>query len=163
MITDLFKSVTFTSLEEMKKIPPDNSTIVISILDLDEELRFKRPNLEGFKDSLTLSFEDTFEECKLKSENDWPDEPSDFEHSIFCQSKNEKVPALSDAVKIINFIRKHRNQDLTLIVHCFGGISRSAAVASWISTKFWVPLNTDKSLENANPRVLRLLDKANNL
>ena len=54
----------------------------------------------------------------------------------------------------------HRSQEqLHLVTHCFGGISRSAAIAEWASARCWVPILGDAP-DRSNPRLLRLLNKA---
>lgn len=156
-----FKEVLFLSLESMKLLPPSEDVVVVSILDSDENKRFKRPSFVGFCDVLELTFEDTFEELKLAADGAWPDNPTADEHAKLCQSKGERIPSLNDALTIVLFLNKHSFKNKTLVVHCFGGISRSAAVASWVSSKFWVPITSTNSTENANLRLIRLLEKAN--
>lgn len=156
-----FNCVYFLSLEQMRQVTPSSNSVVISILDKGELADKGRPDFNGFMDSLLLSFEDTYEEVKLGA--NWSDEPSLEEHSKYCQSKGELVPALSDARAIVEFLDKHSFKGLDLIVHCYGGISRSAAVAQWVSATYWVPLmNFHRSTDYANPRVIRLLNKAIN-
>jgi predicted protein tyrosine phosphatase len=156
----MFSEVLFLSIDQFKKVAPDKNTVVISILDRSENLR--RPkNLCEFRDYLTLHFEDTYEELKLTSDK-WADEPSEYEHSHYCQGIGERVVTLTDAKLMLNFMDLWQSSadKLTLIVHCFGGISRSAAVAIFASFRYGAPIIGHNDGRYANPRVLRLLDKA---
>lgn len=156
----MFTEILFLSLDQMKHLAPNDRTVVVSILDNSEASQ--RPILEGFKDVLALEFEDTYESLKYAKFGDWPDEPTREQHACFAQGKNERVPTLSDAKKIVDFLSTHHHSPdkLTLVAHCHGGISRSAAVASWASVRWWIPLGTMKTTEGANPRLYALMDKA---
>lgn len=158
----MIKDIVFLSVDQMKRVRPSTTSVVVSILDHSEAQY--RPRLAGFRSVLTLDFEDTYEETKLAAPGSWPDEPSDAEHARFCQGRGERIPSLTDARKIVDFLFRHHRSDeaLNLVVHCYGGVSRSAAVAAWASERFHVPIgNRDmRSTEYANKRVLRLLDKA---
>jgi predicted protein tyrosine phosphatase len=156
----MFKEVLFVSLDEMRMVAPSSDTVVISILDVSEE--FGRPSLEGFRDVLRLQFEDTYEEGNTHYPGPWPDEPSPGQHASYCQAPNERVCTLTDANAVVEFLAKHHGtfDQLTLLVHCQGGISRSAAVASWASVRYWAPMTGQRTAEYPNMRVLRLLDKA---
>lgn len=158
MITE----IDFLSVDKMKAVKPQLDTIVVSILDCSENHR--RPVLRGFRSVLCLSFEDTYEEAKLAAAGDWPDEPSVLEHKKFAQRAGEKIPALSDALNIVSFLRKHQEscEPLKLVVHCFGGISRSAAIAMWACETFHVSISNAgaRASGRANKRVLRLLEAA---
>lgn len=156
----MLTEITFLSLEQMKQLAPSSDMVVVSIMDASESPQ--RPPLVGFGDVLSLTFEDTYEEMKLAHDGSWPDEPSEDEHARFAQRRGERVPALSDARQIVEFLtRQHRREDeVKLVVHCYGGISRSAAVAAWAAVRFFVPLNTSRSTDHANQRLWRLMDKA---
>lgn len=157
----MFKEVIFFSVEEVKQVTPSDDKVVISILDPSEE--YRRPSFEGFRDVLRMQFEDTYEEMKLAEDGQWPDEPSEEEHARFSQKRGHRIPTLTDAQIIVDFLAKHHGgtfDQLTLVVHCYGGISRSAAVASWAATRYWAPINCSRSVENANIRLIRLLNKA---
>lgn len=158
----MIKEILFLSVAQMKKVRPTPKAVVVSILDRSEE--YARPRLGGFRSVLILHFEDTAEEGKLAQPNQWPDEPSDEEHARFCQGAGERVPALSDARQIVDFIEQHHasKEELTLYAHCYGGISRSAAVAEFASVLLWLPIANAAmaTTERANPRLLRLLNKA---
>ncbi|MDO9176968.1 MAG: hypothetical protein Q7U16_01390 [Agitococcus sp.] len=160
MITD----IKFYDISRIKKLKRRSDTVVISVLDVSELAA--RPKLGGFGGVLCLQFEDTYEEGKLASPGSWPDNPTAEEHVTLAQGKGERVPTLDDANRIVGFLREQhaKNQPLKLAVHCYGGISRSAAIAQWAALYFWVPLTVlpHQSLHYANPRVTRLLDKAVN-
>lgn len=158
----MFKEILFLGVDSMRHIRPSQSTVVISILDRSEAE--SRPRLGGFRGVLTLEFEDTYEEIKLAKPGSWPDDPTDDEHVQFAQGQGERVPTLTDATKIIEFLKKHNSspETFTLVVHCYGGISRSAAVASWAAVRYWVPIATMRSTDYANKRLMRLMDKADN-
>lgn len=156
----MFKEVIFLSAEQMGLFKPSHDVVVVSILDKSEE--HNRPSLEGFRDVLRLHFEDTYEECKLAELGSWPDEPSDEQHARFAQGRGERVPTLTDAAAIVEFLAKHHGtfDQLTLVAHCQGGISRSAAVASWAAVRYWAPINSVMTTDWANKRLIRLMDKA---
>lgn len=158
----MIKAIVFLSVDQMTYYPADANTVVVSILDASEA--HHRPPLAGFHDVLRLVFEDTYEEVKCAVPGDWPDEPTDEEHRQFAQGKGERVPALSNARAITEFLLTHQHtpREFTLVAHCFGGISRSAAVAVWAAVRFGVPIsNADmRSTDWANARLIRLMDKA---
>lgn len=76
----------------------------------------------------------------------------------------ERAPTLEDARRIVEFVQRHHGDGtpIRLLVHCYGGISRSAAVAHWASVRLQVPIGNagEWTTDYANPRLLRLLDKA---
>lgn len=156
----MFKEVLFLSVDQMKAYKPSLDTVVISILDRSESA--KRPRLGGFRSVLSLEFEDTYEEVKCAAPGSWPDEPTDEEHAQFAQGPGERVPTLTDARKIVEFLDRHHQtfDQLVLVVHCYGGISRSAAVASWAASRYWAPIGTMRGTDYANKRLMRLMDKA---
>lgn len=155
----MFKEVIFLNAEKMALFKPSLDTVVVSILDKSEE--HHRPPLEGFLDVLRLQFFDTWEETKLAEPESWPDEPTEEEHARFARG-DERVPALSHAREIVAFLDKYHQtfEQLTLVAHCKGGISRSAAVAGWASARYWAPLVSTMTTDYANPRLMRLLNKA---
>lgn len=158
MLTD----VLFLSIREARALKPSLSTAVISILDHSEE--HQRPKrLRSFKDWLILDFHDVYE---MPGQPHWPDRLSEQEHRHACGVEGERAPELADALAIVKFVRKHHHssEQTRLVVHCHGGISRSAGVAQWVAATHGVPLpqlgDGVHELDRANPRLLRLLDKA---
>ncbi len=158
----MLKDVRFMGVKEASKLVPCSDTVIISILNQFEECN--RPDhLHQFRDHLVLHFVDTFEQ---PGEPDWPDQMSEEEHKTICKYDEEKAPELIDAQLIVDFVNKHHNapEAIRLVVHCQGGISRSAAVAKWVGEIYGVPLpqlgDDGHKLDGANLRVLRLLEKA---
>lgn len=47
-----------------------------------------------------------------------------------------------DARQIVDFVRKAAPEVEGILVHCRAGVSRSAAVAKWISGEFRIPFDT---------------------
>lgn len=158
----MLKEVLFMGAREANRLEPSLTTVIISILYPIEEHR--RPSrLHEFKDHLILNFVDTFEE---PDEPHWPDQMSKVEHRAACSWDESRAPELVDAQRIVAFISKHHSaaDAMSLVVHCFGGVSRSAAVALWVGETLAIPMpqldDGIHTLEGANPRVLRLLGKA---
>lgn len=139
---------------------------VISLLDKGESLKYGRPDLSAHHSGLPMWFEDSYES---DGEPAWPDEPSDLQHLRYAIEHGERVPTLQDALKIVDFVYALHAlpKKLSLAVHCHGGISRSTAVADWVSARLFVPITpaprgvaTPEIGPMPNLRVLRLLDKA---
>jgi predicted protein tyrosine phosphatase len=158
----MLKEVLFMGVREAMKLEPRQDTVIISILDQFEE--HNRPDhLHKFKDHLILNFVDTFEK---PGDPDWPDQMTEAEHKLICKYDEDKAPELTDARRIVEFIGKHHGapEEVRLIVHCHGGVSRSAAVAKWAGAFYQVSLpqlgDGIYLLDGANPRVLRLLARA---
>lgn len=158
----MISEILFLGVDQMKQVKPSLNTVVVSILDVSEASH--RPRLGGFRSVLHLEFEDTEEEKRLASVGAWPDEPTQAQHNVLTGGV-ERIFSLSDARKITSFLNRfaHSDEPLVLIAHCYAGISRSAAVASWAANQYSVALDTNKSPKWANKRVLRLLDKAHEL
>lgn len=157
----MFEKIQFLSIDDMKKVKPSLNIVVVSILDNSESAQ--RPRLGGFRSVISLEFEDTYEEARQLGEiTYWPDEPTLEDHARLSIDRNERVPSLSDATKIVEFLTRFGTDSdkLTLVVHCHGGISRSAAVAAWASKRFFVPIDSKKTTDRANKRLLRLMDTA---
>ncbi|MNR71688.1 hypothetical protein D3C71_23200 [compost metagenome] len=155
----MIDDIRFLSAREMRRVKPANDTLVISILDHSEAR--VRPRLAGFRSVLCLTCEDAFESADAAA---WPDEPSDAEHAQLAIGRDERVPALSDAQRIVQFLLPHRHsgENLHLLVHCFAGLSRSAAVAEWAGSWLWKPILNAHQKPDArpNPRLLKLLHQA---
>lgn len=69
------------------------------------------------------------------------------------------------AIDIARFVRAVAPDVKTIVVHCKGGISRSAAVAKWIAEAYSLPFDhryssfnkhVHRLLVNANQRILRM-------
>ena len=130
--------------------------VVISIAADDEfPALLDRP----FADILRLKFHDVSEESLGISIVTVPDVSPSQRLTI-----NGKVlPDYNDAIAIIEFLNKHHIEDFnyTLVCHCEGGISRSAAVVKFASQMYTARISgIDDDTSLANPRLLRLLYKA---
>jgi len=156
----LLKEVLFMGVREANRLEPSQTMVIISILDQFEEHN-RPPRLLEFKDHLILNFVDTFEK---PGEPHWPDQMSEAEHRAACTWDEDRAPELVDAQMIVEFINRHHRdaEAMTLVVHCHGGVSRSAAAAQWVGKTLGVPMpqlgDGIHTLEGANPRVLRLLN-----
>lgn len=155
----MIKDIEFLSLTQMRRRRRTLDTVVVSVLDESELRKDGRPRLGGFRSTLALTFEDTAEEPGAPQ---WPNEPDEVEHRVFASHLEERVPSLSDAKRIVDFVNEHHRspEQLHLVAHCFGGISRSAAIAEWASARCWAPI-LEKTPDRSNPRLLRLLHQAN--
>ena len=158
----MLEEVLFMGVREASRLEPSQTTVIISILDQFEEHN-RPPRLCEFKDHLILNFVDTFEK---PGEPHWPDRMSEVEHRAACTWDEDRAPELVDAQRIVEFVNRHHRtiEAVTLVVHCHGGVSRSAAVAQWVGEKLDVAMpqlgDGVHTLEGANPRVLRLLQKS---
>lgn len=158
----MLKEILFMGYREFGEIRPNEDTVVISILDPSEEHR--RPEgLYLFRDALELHFVDVNEP---KGAPPWPDVMTEEQHLAACVMHECKAPQIDDAQRIVEFTRRHHevSEELTLVVHCFAGVSRSAAVARWASMTYGAELPQVneglRGVDQANPRVLRLLKRA---
>jgi predicted protein tyrosine phosphatase len=156
----MLHEIVFCGVDAVAHVRRSQDTVVISILDRSEAAG--RPDLAGFGDALVLEFEDNFEsEVEVDAGRFWPDEISGAEHSIYCGHEGEHVSTMNDARQIVAFIDRHHQSPypVSLLVHCYAGVSRSAAVALWASTRFRVSIICNRTTDYANPRLLRLLSK----
>jgi predicted protein tyrosine phosphatase len=155
----MLKSVSFMSLAAVGLVPAEKSIAVVSIRDSASIDRL--PSFEGFWETLPVHMLDACEEHFALPSGSWPDEPTPQQHLQYCESAVDSAPSTSHAREIQEFLlRAHGSvTPLDVVVHCSAGASRSAAVAIWISEKFGVPLRDvlNKGLDDANPRLLRLL------
>lgn len=158
----MIAQVQFVPLACARTLPPSKDTVVISILDGAQHKH--RPSFSQFRDALELTFLDLSEELVGARAGDWPNEPSDDENLLLTDLFGERLPALSDGVATVRFLRKHHRtrQSVNVVVHCFAGASRSAAVAKWTAARFGVPLVDPfgAGTRDANKRVLRMLRAA---
>lgn len=152
--------IAFMPLARFLSLAPDPLVVVVSITDSSP--RAVRPNLEGYHDALRLEFVDVAEEHVGDAVGSWPVEPTPEEHEKLGELRGERLPALSDALAVRRFLDKHHAaaNRLAVLVHCFAGASRSAAVAQWAATNYGIPLEdvAGRGTSASNERVLRLLD-----
>lgn len=147
------------SLQRMQSLPPSAQAIVVSVTDSSPHAI--RPTLHGYRDVLRLEFLDIAEEHVNASVGSWPLEPTRQEHEELSGLRGERLPALSDAVAIRRFLDAHHGtpEPIEVLVHCFAGASRSAAIASWAAKHYGLPLVdvAGRGTNEANERLGRLL------
>jgi predicted protein tyrosine phosphatase len=137
--------VSVLSLKEVKQLNPQESIIRISVTDWDLEEHVTL-NHKYVIDSLCLEFCDvTLEETKKESFKM-------FRESLFT---------IEQAHLVIAFLKKH--VDVPLVVNCYAGVSRSAAIGKMAChikgvDDSWICLPK----HNPNPYVLELLHQALN-
>lgn len=152
------RDIIFCSVDVVAALPDKHSTALISILDASEE--YSRPDVCVFADALVLQFQDVSEESK-KCFEDFGDHPDSQTTAKYTDGPAETLFNAAHAKTIIEFFDKCRgnSQVQTLAVHCYAGLSRSAAVAQFLSDTFGVDLDSCKGTAGANPRVLRVLKR----
>lgn len=161
----MLRDVRWMSVKEATALPATQDTVIISVLDQFEEIGRPR-HLGDFRDHLVLNFVDASERGVKVF---WPDEMTPKQHLDACGHAGDEAPVLADAKRIVAFVYKHHvsDQDLRLVVHCHGGVGRSAAIAQWASSALGLPMpqlgDGVHSLDRANARVLRLLKKAHGM
>lgn len=84
----------------------------------------------------------------------------DVDPAIPCGEPHQLMNE-ADALKITQFVREVAPHVDGILVHCKAGVSRSAAVAKWISRQFDVPFN--HKYERHNKHVYNMLIKADKL
>jgi predicted protein tyrosine phosphatase len=155
----MLTQVSFMPLKRVLSLAPSPQTIVISITDSSP--RAARPDLRGYRDVLRLEFVDIAEEHVGAAVGSWPVEPTPDLHESISGLPGERLPALSDALAVRNFLDAHHATaaPTALLVHCFAGASRSAAIAQWASMTYHIPLDDveARGTSDANERLLRLL------
>jgi predicted protein tyrosine phosphatase len=146
----MIKTVKFISQMEVEhhEIPSPN-TAIISICAPGSKARIKN----GFNAVLRLWFDDLYEENIHECVGAIPDLNGD--KGVFWH--NLRLPDANHAKAIIDFLNSLDERCDHITVHCHAGISRSAAVAQFISEAYGAELLKDTKF--ANKRVLRLLRK----
>lgn len=161
----MLDDVRFVSQEAARLFKPNRQTVVVSITD--NSGASARPNFAGFRDVLPLNFIDVSEECVGALPGCWPLQPTPAQHETISGLHGEEVPTLQHAQAIGSFLHRHHASStrIKVLVHCFAGASRSAAVAQWVARQFEVPLRDPlkRGTRDANPRVTRLLETAQQL
>lgn len=131
--------VHFISQHHAERLEGRPDVIVVSIHD-----RHTRPNLRsGFRDVLRLSFDDY--DCQRDG--------ADPLQEAFTPEHAETLKSWLEP-----YLRAGMN--FTLLVHCYAGISRSAAVAWWAHKTHALEIRTRYPLWYLNRHVLRMLDPA---
>jgi predicted protein tyrosine phosphatase len=158
----LIKSVCFVgrnTFENYLSLSQDGYSIAISITDPNAATaRVPR----GFAGVLRLSFDDVYEESIGVEVGSLPDADERHADGVGLFFGSELLCDAINASQIIDFLNIYAEKSAAfdLYVHCEAGISRSSAVARFVSTKFKCPIeqaNPDTSA--ANRRLLRLLQK----
>lgn len=155
----MINTVEFMSLRAVKSVLADSSMAIVSVRD--SSTLGDLPGFDEFLDVLPLHMLDVCEEHFMVKPGTWVDEPNPDQHLAYCGIPGNFAPAMSHAKALFAFFESlHAYPDpIDVLVHCSAGISRSAAVALWASERYAVPLldRADVGLQEANPRVLRLL------
>lgn len=154
----MIKSVSFCGVSSVKGLSPRRSIALISILDDDE--RFERPPLYGFAKILSQDHVD-FSEEKSKLPLESVDDATGLLANGASPVEGHRVFCARDAIEIVEFVEDCIADDRTLelIIHCYAGVSRSAAVAKFVCEHYGLALSTNRDISDANPRVGRLLKK----
>jgi predicted protein tyrosine phosphatase len=130
-----FQEIDFISQSEMHYIHKGrDDTIVISIRNSGRDSEPARV-AAGFKDVLYMAFDNN-------------------RHL----SHHEVRFSLKHAEEILDYVAKYEGQATRILVNCLAGESRSAAVASYLSEKYGVPLAADRSLDHRSEWVHHVLE-----
>ena len=73
-----------------------------------------------------------------------------------CRDKTNKFMTIHQARVIAAFVDSVSPKVNAIVVHCKGGVSRSAAVAKWIAERYGLPF--DHHYNSYNRHVYKLLD-----
>lgn len=132
----MIEKVKFIGIREAKTMPGWSGAAMISITQphgLEANL------MEGWHSVYRVTFHD------VDPEN--------------IKTKKVRFPITDNqALSIVNFVKAVSPEVKTIVVHCGGGISRSAAVAKWIATKY--SLSFDDNYDRYNKYVFNALLKA---
>lgn len=80
---------------------------------------------------------------------------------VESDSANYPFMQMKDAIKIVQFVHQQAPLVSGMMVHCKAGISRSSAVAKWISQTYDLPFN--HAYNRYNKHVFMLLNQANEI
>ena len=157
----MIDKIVYTGVIDAASRTYNDTILVISILDFNS--KHPRPAFDGCKDKLELSFKDRCEE-EFGYTSAWPDRTTEKFNLNVLRQKGERLFDLSDAEKILDFFEKYYNADeyYELVIHCRAGVSRSSAVAAFLSEHFDVPFegNGIEKRFRPNPRIIRIMTKA---
>ena len=136
--TQLIQGIYFFSYEQFRSIRPNSRDVVVSVSD-----RFYEADVtDGYLDVLRLKFSDV------------------VSHEEVCGAHEGVVPfSTRHALAIAELL----NRVITtggvryLLIHCYAGISRSAAIAWWASRYYKLPLLTNFPPHGLNKLVLATL------
>jgi len=133
-----YNSVSYHSEEEMKGLRPSPLYGVISITDPGRTANLP----EGWGSILRLQFDDV-------------EEPDPYKPYGDPYARSSRLPAAQDAREILQWLKANHRKLAGVYVHCWGGVSRSAAVAKFIAEKYGIPF--DHSYDKYNTLVYDLL------
>jgi predicted protein tyrosine phosphatase len=154
-MTNIFKTVKFRSqIMVEERIEPDANVAVISLTTPgDDPARIK----DGFHSILRLQFDDLYEENIKEKVGAIPDlDPSNPQCRVMWHGL--QLANYNHAREIIEYLNSLDCDHV--IVHCHAGVSRSAAVAQFITDKYGAALDRDWCDTSCmNKRVYRLLSK----
>lgn len=157
-------SVDFISRHQMKRMLKHNSpdlegAAIISINDSASEIREMTRLLEGRcfhiscfadKDQINFSHEEILEKLPVAL--------SDMADYTAIKRKSYQQINLHEALGILKFVSE--NKEKPFFVHCFMGISRSAAVAKYIDVTLDRRSPTLEKYDSYNSAIYRLLRAA---
>jgi predicted protein tyrosine phosphatase len=135
----MISEIHFISYVQMIDLRGDPSSVVISISDVLYEAQIPI----GFHDVLRLNFADIDPSIDGEHARDDLFNATQANHVKSWTLQHEKAPKV-----------------LKLIVHCWAGISRSAAIAWWAHQTLSAPILTDYPSYHLNRHVLACLDSS---
>jgi len=133
-----YESIEFLSEKDMKALSPSPFYGVISITDPGRRADIQ----DGWGSVLRLQFDDIEEAEPLRPYGGSSYWPFDKE----------------DAKRIIDWLKANETKLSDIYVHCWGGISRSAAVAKFIAENYDIPF--DHGYDRYNTLVYETLRKS---
>lgn len=133
----MIRELHFASRHHAERVDGRLDTIVISIHDHDSKANLR----SGFRDVLYLAFDDY-----------------DRERDGLDASMEPFTPEQADTLKHWLEAYLRAGSHYKLLIHCYAGISRSAAVAYWAQRTYSLDLKTDYPTYYLNRHVLRTLD-----
>jgi predicted protein tyrosine phosphatase len=131
-VTSVVHFVDFISEEQAVRMEPIGTMGLISITDFE---RGNAPIRPGWGSVLRLKFDD------IETFGPYGERGVPFDES--------------DAKQVIKWLDQNKHKISALYVHCWAGISRSAAVAKFIAEKLGLPF--DHNYDSYNPLVYRTL------
>lgn len=156
--------MTFLSRAACQDYRPGGPAVLISIRGVGDPIS----NIEAgpvYQEVLRICFDDLAEEYPGSNRLlPWPDQsPHGGDLTMTVGPYKQIIPDLRHAQTMLAFWQRYHTDPAPFhgVVHCKAGIARSAAAALFASRLFGIPLNGDP--QYANPRVLRLLEKARGL
>ena len=154
MTNRTIQTVRFLSQIAAEDCQPDENTSMVSIIGPGS---FEAEIKPGFRTLLKMYFDDIDEESLNVAVGSIPDFADDGELIV----NSYLLPDLHHAREIVKFVETGDFEHL--IVHCFAGISRSAAVAQFVADRYGADLLLKSygfGTRHKNNRLYRLLNTA---